>query len=195
MSGRLPGSAAGTAQHCGHPFSTKKRGISGAVRVDDQVYKGKRCPSSEPVLVWHSPPGGMSCPSPQSSGLRRTAHQQASRSSQIPVSLNTQHCWDGALGSTAAEGTLQQGQQMQKRLEDAHPLEAQGCTRATERHLQTLETKNFNTEMKKKAQVVRHSKPNTVCDQSIRRLRRGVWIIRYKRTKTLRINSELPKSS
>lgn len=102
-------------------------------------------------------------PSPSVIRTRRTAHQQASRSSQIPVS--PQH--PALLGrSTGVNSSRRNAAARAANAEETRrrpPLEAQGCTRATERHLQTLETKNFNTEMKKKAQVVRQAASQTPC--------------------------------
>lgn len=153
-----------------------KKAYLWAVRVDDQVYKGKRCPSSELVLVWHSPPGGMSCPPPSVIRTRRSAHQQASRSSQIPVSPQHPALLRRSTGVNSSRRNVAARAANAEETKRCPPLEAQGYTRATERHLQILETKNLNTEMKKKAQVVRQAARQTpLCDQSIRRLRRGVF--------------------
>lgn len=168
MSGRLPGSAAGTAQHCG-PHTPPRVSLSS--EWADRFIK-ERCPSSEPVLVWHSPLVACPAPPPQSSGQALLTNRLAGLSNPCEPPNATGR---STRGQQRQKRQLQQGQQMQKRLEGI-PLEAQGCTpNSQKRHLQTLETKNFNTEMKKKAQVVRQAASQTPCAINQMKTEKGVF--------------------
>lgn len=98
--------------------SPQKRCLSEQWGWTSRFIKGKWRPSAEAVLVWHSPPGGMSHPPWESSEPDAALTNRLAGALRSPRTHDHQRCWDGAPASTA-EAALRQGQQMQKRPKDA----------------------------------------------------------------------------
>lgn len=138
-----------------------KKGVSEQWGWTTRFIKERGVPA-QPVLTRAQPTWWHVLPSP--SVIRDCDALLTNRlaGAQIPVSSpNTQHCWDGALGSTKRRNAAARAANAEETRKTPTLGGLQGCTRATERHLQTLETKNFNTE--EEAQVVRQAASQTPC--------------------------------